>query len=532
MTIPAEGKTVDHRSDIFSLGTVLYQMTTGEKPFKGDNPGTILSSIIRDTPTTITGLKPELPRDLGRIVKRCLVKDLDHRYQSSKDVRNDLEELQQDLASGEVSAGAVAARPTGIKKSYLLAVIAAVAVVSVATTYLLLRSDRQPQGPIQGTFSELTTQAGEEVYPSLAPDGDFVVYMSETSGNWDIYLQRVGGQKDINLTEDSPEDDNTPVFSPDGDQIAFRSERQGGGIFVMGATGESVKRITDFGYHPAWSPDGESLVFAEEGFPGPLQRASISQLWTVEVGSGETRLISEGDAVQPNWSPSGHRIAYWAVPEGGQRDILTVAAEGGDPIRVTDDPPVDWNPVWSPDGGSLYFLSDRGGSMNLWRVSIDEGSGKVLGEPQPVTTPSPYVAHLSISGNGDRLVYASRIQTSNIQKVGFDPTEEKILGQPVPVTRGSQTYGLGNASPDGAWLSLTSSGTQEDVFIVRPVGTGLRQLTDDRYKDRQPLWSPDGDRIAFYSDRSGTYQLWTIRPDGSGLEQVTDASEMDLLYTV
>jgi serine/threonine protein kinase len=121
----AEGKTVDHRSDIFSLGTVLYVMATGEKPFKGDSPGTVLSSIIRDTPTTITGLKPEVPRELGRIVKRCLVKDLEHRYQSSKDLRNDLEELQQDVASGEVFAGAVAARPTGIKKSFLLAAIAA-----------------------------------------------------------------------------------------------------------------------------------------------------------------------------------------------------------------------------------------------------------------------------------------------------------------------------------------------------------------------------------------------------------------------
>jgi serine/threonine protein kinase len=88
----AEGKTVDHRSDIFSLGTVLYVMATGEKPFKGDSPGTILSSILRDTPTTITGLNPELPRELSRLVKRCLVKDPEHRYQSSKDLRNELEE--------------------------------------------------------------------------------------------------------------------------------------------------------------------------------------------------------------------------------------------------------------------------------------------------------------------------------------------------------------------------------------------------------------------------------------------------------
>jgi tricorn protease len=402
----------------------------------------------------------------------------------------------------------------------------------VATTYVLLRSDEQPQEAIQGAFTELTSQAGEELYPSLSPDGDFVVYMSENSGNWDIYLQRVGGQKAINLSEDSPDDDRTPAFSPDGQQIAFRSEREGGGIFVMGATGESVRRITDFGYHPAWSPDGKSLVFAEEGFPDPLNRGGISQLWTVDLATGETQLISEGDAVQPNWSPGGHRIAYWAVPEGGQRDILTMPAEGGEPIRVTNDPHLDWNPVWSPDGAHLYFLSDRGGSMNLWRVPIDEASGRPLGEPEPFTAPSSYAAHLTISTNGGRMAYASWVGTSNLQKVGFDPTEEEILGPRIPITQGSRIYGLGDASPDGAWLTFSTWETQEDIFVARTDGTGLRQLTNDVHKDRMPRWSPHGKRIAFYSDRSGSYELWAIRPDGSGLQQLTDAPEMDLLYTV
>jgi Tol biopolymer transport system component/predicted Ser/Thr protein kinase len=528
----AEGKTIDHRSDIFSLGTVLFEMTTGEKPFKGDTPASTLSSIIKDTASSVTELKPGTPRDLGKIIKRCLAKDPTRRYQSAVDLRNELEELAQDVTSGEVLEGATAAPSTGIKKGFLLAAVAAVAVVSVLATYLFLGSGGEPQGAITGTFSELTSQPGEELYPSLSPDGDFVVYQSDASGNWDLYLQRVGGEKAINLTEDSPEDDRQPAFSPDGEQIAFRSERLGGGIFVMGATGESVKRITDFGYHPTWSPDGERLVFAEENFPDPLNRSGISQLWTVDLGTGETRLISEGDAVQPNWSPTGHRIAYWAVPEGGQRDIFTIAAEGGEPIPVTDDPHVEWNPVWSPDGSHLYFLSDRGGSMNLWRVSIDEPSGEVQGEPEPVTTPSSYAAHLSISGVGDRLVYASLIQTSNIQKLAFDPDGESILGPPAAITRGSKTYGGPLPSPDDQFLTFSSWGKQESICVIRSDGTGLRQLTNDEHKNRFPTWAPDGSRITFYSDRSGTYEVWAVRPDGSGLEQITDAPDRDLLYNI
>src|SRR5205814_8845502 len=106
------------------------------------------------------------------------------------------------------------------------------------------------------TFTQLTDQAGPEQYPSLSPDGKSFVYQSRASGNWDIYFQRVGGKNPVNLTKDSPLDDRQPAFSPDGERIAFRSERDGGGIFVMGATGESAKRLTDFGFHPSWSPDG------------------------------------------------------------------------------------------------------------------------------------------------------------------------------------------------------------------------------------------------------------------------------------
>src|SRR5262249_35129491 len=158
--------------------------------------------------------------------------------------------------------------------------------------------------------------------------------------------------------------------------------RDGGGIFIMGATGESVKRLTNFGANPSWSPDGKQIVIADEAVATPLGRASTSKLWIVDVATGKTQKIFDGDAVQPSWSPHGDRIAFWGLLKvnSGQRDLATISAKGGDLLRVTDDPPIDWNPVWSPDGKYLYFSSDRGGSMNLWRVPIDEHTGKTSGE--------------------------------------------------------------------------------------------------------------------------------------------------------
>ncbi|MEK7409509.1 MAG: hypothetical protein AAB225_30965, partial [Acidobacteriota bacterium] len=359
-----------------------------------------------------------------------------------------------------------------------------------------------------------------------SPDGNAFVYASRAGGNWDIYFQRVGGKNPVNLTKDHTGDDTQPAFSPDGQLIAFRSERGGGGIFLMGATGESVRRLTDFGYHPAWSPDGRQIVLSTATFmERPDVRIDIrSQLSIIDVSTGRRRMLTAGieDAIQPHWSPHGHRIAWWGLRRRWQRDIWTVSAAGGDPVPVTDDAHMDWNPVWSPDGKYLYFSSDRSGSVNLWRIPIDEKSGKLLGSPEPVTTPSPYSGYISFSRDGKRMSYVQQVRTSNLQKVRFDPSGEKAVGEPIPVTQGSREAYFPDLSPDGRLLVFAAFGKQEDIFIVGADGTGLHHLTDDSYKERAPQWSPDGRQIAFMSNRSGKFEVWTIHPDGSGLQQLTD----------
>jgi Tol biopolymer transport system component len=385
------------------------------------------------------------------------------------------------------------------------------------------------------TFTQLTDQPGDEVLPSLSPDGKSFIYASPASGNWDIYLQRVGGKNPINLTRDRSEADVDPAFSPDGEQIAFFSDREGGGIFLMGATGESVRRLTNFGYNPAWSPDGKEIVITTALIDGPNRGPDVGQLWAVNVATGQKRLIPNGgtDAVQPHWSPQGHRMAYWGLRTGGQRDIWTMPASGGEPVEVTNDLYVDWNPVWSPDGQYLYFVSDRGGSMNVWRVPIEERTGKVLGPPEAVTTPSPYSKHISFSRDGRHLAYVQVIARSNILKIGFDPVRETVVGQPIWITQGTKRANAPAVSPDGEWAAFEAvEGSQEDIFVIRQDGTGRRQLTNDLYKDRTPRWSPDGHRIAFYSDRSGHYEIWTINPDGSALQQLTHASGPMITYPI
>ena len=373
--------------------------------------------------------------------------------------------------------------------------------------------------PTEFALKRLTELPGAELHPDISPDGGHVLYSSGAGGNLDLFLLRVGGVRAINLTPDSPADDQQGTISPDGQQIAFRSERDRGGIFLMGATGESVRRVTTEGFDPAWSPDGRQLAYATEGVIDPYSRNITSQLWTVEVATGKTNKLAEGDAVQPAWSPDGTRIAYWANT-GGQRDIWTIDLRGGAPVAVTQDAATDWSPEWSPDGRWLYFSSDRSGSMNIWRVAIDQRTGTPGGSPEAITSSLTGVAYARFAADGRRLSIMAFSRSFELSVAAVDSGAD-VHVRPAPVVR-SPSLGWCTPAPQADWLACTGRSGNEDIYLMRPDGSETIRLMDDTAKDRNPTWAPDGSRIAFMSTRSGEWELWSVSRDGSDLRQVTD----------
>lgn len=131
---------------------------------------------------------------------------------------------------------------------------------------------------------------------------------------------------------------------------------------------------------------------------------------------------------------------------------------------------------------------------------------------------------MSFSADGRRLVYAQTAASANLHRIIFDPSTERTAQEPVAITQGARVAIYPDVAPDGSWLVFATRDKQEDIFVVRPDGTGLRQVTDDAYRDRGPRWAPDGKRIAFYSNRGGKYDVWSVNADGSGLQQVTYAT--------
>ena len=526
----AEGREVDLRSDLFSLGIVLYELLSGSAPFKGDRPAAVLDAVVHHTPLPLRQLRPEVSADSARIIHRLLEKDCAARYQTADDLRADLKQLQRELDSSPSFASAQSDAEKAMPRSparttqWLNTKMAGFAVAAIAVlgfaTWRFWRDAPAAPAPWFGAYSRsLTDFPGEERHVSLSPDGKGFFYARRVQGQWDIFRQHMNDGTYVNLTQDNDADDMEPVCSPNGSSVAFRSEREGGGLFVMGADGKNIRNIANFGHNPSWSPDGQQIVCGTTYIFLPKLPGTKSSLVVINLATGQQRVLVEGDdASQPQWSPGGKRIAYYR----NRRDIWTIAADGSNPRAVTDDAAVDWNPVWSNDGQYLYFASDRQAAGSLWRIRIDEATGRTLGQPEPVTGPTAEVLQMDLSRDGRRIAYVTRVQDANLKSIAFDPVKLAVTGEPVVVTQGTRPSGSPSLSPDGQWVAFHSLGApREDIWLTRASGGTPTNLTDDAPMDRSPRWSPDGKQLVFSSNRTGTWQIWLMNPDGSNKRQLT-----------
>ena len=319
----ARGKPVDRRTDIWAFGCVLYECLTGRRVFHGETFGDVVASVVSGEPDW--SALPPLPRRVHELLRRALTKDPQTRLRDMGEARVALELARSEAAEdgAELPAGVAPpegpSRPGGSPATWLA--VAAIAALAASVGWWL-RGDADVPVERWSTFSQLTDLVGAETGPSLSPDGGSFAYASQVAGSWDIYVQRVGGRNRTAVAADPERDEAWPAFSPDGSLIAYNESDEEGGIWIVGATGESHRRITDFGFNPAWSPDGEHIAFATQEVVSPHD-AQKSTLWRVAVDGGEPVKLSDEHAYQPAWSPSGKRIAIW-FQRGGQRDLATV----------------------------------------------------------------------------------------------------------------------------------------------------------------------------------------------------------------
>ena len=530
----ARGRSVDRRTDIWSFGVILFEMLCGANPFAGETASDSIGAVIHKD-FNLDALPQGTPADLRRLLGRCLTRDKNRRLQSVADARVELQDLAARLESGQLN-NPDSSRPASKAGLFwpVLALLSLVACVALATLYF----GRPPAGdpalagagvpavaptPSIAGVSRLTDFPEYETDPALSPDGRTLVYAARDGDNLDLYALRVGGSNPINLTPNSEQDDFDPVFSPDGERIAFVSSRQGGGIFVMGATGENPRRITEEGFAPAWSPDGTKIVYTTDHVSNPFGRPRLGRLKVLDLATGQSAELdttdptiqdqSTTDAVAPAWSPDGRHIAFWGIYQG-QRDLYTVPAEGGERTPVTNDIPTDWDPMWSADSRSLIFLSDRSGERTLWAIPLDEQAAPA-GDPVPLMRAPVTVGWAAKAPGADRLVITSRHGSTAIYRAEFDPETERFTSSPTRIFATSQPMRSTSASPDGRWLVYSSSPPEEDIYVIATDGSGRTRLTQDPYKSRGPVFSRDAQTITYYSNRTGAYAIWQMDRNGN-----------------
>jgi serine/threonine protein kinase len=515
----AKGGTVDKQTDVFAFGCLLYECLAGQQAFAGDSVTDVLASVLRSDPDW-SKLPSGTAAHVRRVIERCIEKDPRNRL---RDV-GDVELLLRESSTDQDEVSPVAAPPAGRSRWIWPTVTALLAIVLLVNIFMGAPTPDLTSGlPRVSGLVQLTDLPGLQSEASISPGGRRLLYTASDGGDMDIFLQRIGGENPINLTADSPDHDGQPEFSPDGERIAFSSDREGGGLFVMGAMGETPRRVSDEGFDPTWSPDGGKLAYTTEYVSDPYSRLGLANLWVVDLETGEQTHLDDMDAAGPSWSPHGHRIAFWTHLETvqGQRDLWTIDPEGGEPVPVLIDAATDWSPSWSPDGQWLYFVSDRGGSPDVWRIAIDEEDGEAHGEPQPVTTGMARAFEVSVGTTG-RLAVTSERRSGRVVSASFDPATERLTSELVTLHSSANAFRQLEISRDGQMLSFGTTAPTERIYVMNVDGSGRRKLIDDEHRNRGPSFSPDGRWVVFYSNRSGTYDLWAVRTDGTGLRQITD----------
>jgi serine/threonine protein kinase len=520
----AEAKPVDARSDIFSFGAVLYEMATGTRAFRGDTKLSTLSAILRENPKPAGALAAETPRDLEKIIARCLRKDPARRFQAMPDLKVALTELKEESESGVLERPAENRRKPAIK---LLLISAAVMLaIAAAAGWIWVRSSSKPTPPPK--VVPLTAYAGLEEQPSLSPDGSQVAFSwnGEKQDNHDIYVKLVdGGSTPLRLTTD-PAADTIPRWSPDGRWIAFLRE---GAVYVIPPLGGTERKVVSANVIAlSWMPDSESLLVSARA-----DAAENPGIFRVSTGTGELRRLTTpspevlaGD-FDPVPSPDGEGFVF--ARRISRQDLCAARIDGSEIRQLTQDGAPITGAVWKGNR-QILFSSNRSGHAALWQLTPGSSAG-----PQPVVgiegaAIAPSLARLP--GGRTRLVYQKTTLDFNIWRVELATggnAAPKVITPASPLVVSTRDDLSPKFSPDGKRLVFTSdrSGFLE-VWAAGIDGSNPIQLTTlQSLRCGSPRWSADSRRIVFDSLASGNNDIWMISAEGGAPKQVTKESSND-----
>jgi Tol biopolymer transport system component len=560
----AEGQKVDARSDIFSFGAVLYEMATGARAFQASSPALTLAAVVNAEPAPPSQLAKDLPRDLERIIQRCLRKDPTRRFQYMADLAVELEEIKTESGT-QIAAARGPAR--GRRARWMIGAATVVAVTAAAAWLFWPQTSAPISSP---TVVPLTALSGDERFPTLSPDGNQVAFAwnGENGANTDIYVMPVGAATPVGLTTD-PAEDTAPAWSPDGSRLAFvraqgnaaavylatppvpNSEQKVADIRPVGVVGNEVPTVS-------WFPDSRRLAVAERDAENQMNGIVM-----IPIGRDEPRklvwtTISTGRYAFPSVSPDGQRLAYALCRSNFNCDVHAMELTSdftskGAPRQLTTQNAQSTGIAWTPDGQSLIYGTFSGKSY-LWRVPL------VGGQPERLELASDRARQPAVSGQSGQLAYSRSSVDMDIWKLEssgppenflsstlddrdaqFSPDGKKIVFESRRLGNDTQiwvanadgtnaatlTEGVVGVGGSPRWSldsrSIVFDGQEPDgrraVYVVDAAGGRPRLLVTP---GAMPSWSRDGTVYFHDATRTGRIEVWRIPATGGGAIQITD----------
>jgi eukaryotic-like serine/threonine-protein kinase len=515
------GLAVDQRSDIFSFGAVLYEMLSGQRAFHGDTPADTISAILNNDPPELQSPDRGVSPALEQIVRHCLEKNPEERFQSARDLAFNLESSSNISDTGTAARRAAPAAPT-IPRRFLWPTLALVLLILVLAG-LWLASFRRT-APRQVQFQRLTDFEGLEEAPAVSPDGKSVAFVADSTGTRQLWVRLLAGGAPLQITRDSGNHLH-PRWSQDSASIIYfvppKEGEEQGVIWEVPSLGGSPRRLSPALSGADASHNGKNLAFFR------LNNQQVELVVTDRDGRNE-RLVGRFGGTysyrQPRWSPDDSLIAYVHSRENWTDDIYMVKGSGGPERQLTQDRTLMTGFSWLPNGSGIVYSSARGSTLfylptsHLWTAPL---SGE---EPRQLTFGEVSDENPDVDRDG-RIVVSHKRMQFNIWRfpVDGDPLENVRRG--VAITNQTGQVQTPSTDPtDRELVYLSDTGGHGNLWVRRLETGETRQITfekDPAVTMGVPVWSPDGNWITFAVTRPAgqgrdvSYSL--IHPDGSAL---------------
>ncbi|MBP6004617.1 MAG: serine/threonine-protein kinase [Pyrinomonadaceae bacterium] len=554
----ARGRELDPRTDIFSLGIVMYELFTGRRPFEGEGQVDLISSILKDDPVALRQLSPNCPRHLERIVDKALRKDRENRYQHVKDLAIDLEDLREELKfeaklnkttdlplpaqitnAGDVRTTLTESISATRRFTLLHALIFILVTGGLFAAVWLYRSAGSTLPIVPGSLKVVEVanwnSAPGEIYSNarFSPDGKMIAFASTRSGSKNIWVKQTTSPDALQITNDA--NSNTdPIWSPKGDEVAFISQK--GDATSDRANKTGVWRISALGSGTPKSvgpiEDGSSVLrrWTESG---RIYFQSNGNLFSMDMASGTsqklTTLEREGGTVSwVNISADEKTIAYVVKAESGWQFFVSDVANKS-PKKIADGTGVAEGFVWLPERGRLFYGEQADGVIQIF--VRDSGSST----PIKLTASETDSVVVDAAGDGTSIIFSSAKEESNLWRVDVLDSQES------PVLRDLNSKLWPSISPDGeriVFQSVKNMSRGNNLFsssiLVKPLKSG--QTADNPTSIAEngmlPVWSPDGSTIAFVRKIGNVYELVSVSPNGGSEKVLASGGMAGISYSV